>query len=78
MTLNAILKEMRSVPADKLDEVFQFVHALARSGKLSRSEQKEILSFAGSFQEMSAKDYEDFLRTTKKVRASTFNRKVKL
>ena len=78
MTLNAILKEMKDVPVNRLEELYQFVHSLNPKTKPSDSLRKKILSFGGAFDGMSSKDYADFLSHTKKTRAKLFDRKVDL
>ena len=74
-TYNSILKELKDVPADRLEEVHNFIHALSlhkRSGRL----RKKIMSFAGAFSEMSDKDYKDFLKKTRSVRNELFDRSI--
>ncbi len=76
-TLNDILKEMKDVPVNRLEELYQFVHSLTPSTKKTDAARKKILSFGGAFSDMSNKDYEDFLKTTKKTRTKLFDRNVK-
>jgi len=73
-TINTILKELKEVPINRLEELYQFVHALTPKGKHNAAVQKKILSFAGSFSDMSDTDYADFINQTKKARAETFTR----
>lgn len=74
-TLNTILKEIKDVPVERLEEVYQFVHSLNRKHSvLDTMRRKKILSFAGAFSDMSKDDYEDFLNQTKKTRDSIFDR----
>jgi hypothetical protein len=68
-TLNAILKEVKEVPANRLDELYEFVHSLTSMPKQTESLRKKILSFAGAFSDMSDEDYSEFLDQTKKTRA---------
>ena len=44
MTLNAILKEMKAVPANRLEDLYQFVHSLTSSTKQTEALRKKILS----------------------------------
>jgi hypothetical protein len=74
-TLNAILKEMKDVPVNRLEELYQFIHSMTPTIKHSESLRKKILSFGGAFSDMSDKDYSDFLNQTKKIRAHMFERK---
>ena len=77
-TLNTILKEIKDVPANRLEELYQFVHSLTSKTKQTGSLRKKILSFGGAFSDMSDKDYSDFLSQTKKTRAQLFDRNIGL
>ena len=78
MTFNSILKELKDIPSDRLEELYQYIHSLNPKKKGSEKLRKKILSFAGAFSEMSKKDYKDFLKQTKKTRSKFFNRNVDL
>lgn len=75
VTYNSILKELKDLPADRLEEVQKFIHSLNLS-KRSGSMRKKILSFAGAFSEMSDQDYQDFVNETRSVREDLFDRTV--
>ena len=80
-TLNTILKELKDVPANRLEELYQFVHSLTSANKkVSKDEKlrKKILSFGGAFSDMSSKDYSDFLNQTKRARTTLFDRNIEL
>ena len=64
-----ILKEMKDIPADRLEELYQFVHSLSPKTKQTEKERKKILSLGGAFSDMSDEDYYDFLNQTKNIRA---------
>lgn len=78
MTFKTILKEMRDIPAERLEELYQYVHSLNPKSKRTESSRKQILSFAGAFSDMSNKDYKDFLKQTKKTRSKLFDRHINL
>lgn len=78
LTLNTILKEMKDVPVSRLEELYQFVHALTPKPKQKESLRRKILSFGGAFSDMTNKDYADFLSQTKKTRAKIFDRNIDL
>ena len=78
LTLNAILKEMKDVPVNRLEELYQFVHSLTPTTKQTEALHKKILSFGGAFSDMSSKDYVDFLNQTKKSRTKLFDRNIDL
>ena len=77
-TLNTILKELKDVPVNRLEELYQFVHSLTPTTKQKESIRKKIISFGGAFSDMSNKDYSDFLNQTKKTRERLFERSIDL
>ncbi len=76
LTLNTILKEMKDVPVNRLEELYQFVHSLTPKTKRTDTLRKKILSYGGAFSDMSSKDYVDFLNQTKKTRTKLFDRNI--
>ncbi len=78
MTIEAILKEMKTIPADRLEEVYQFVHTLSPKHTTSANRRKKILSFSGAFSDMKKSDYTDFVKKIKKTRKELFSRPVNL
>jgi hypothetical protein len=58
-TINTIIKEMKDVPVNRLEELYQFIQAITPKTKHSDSLRKKNLSFGGAFSDMSRKDYED-------------------
>lgn len=78
LTLNNILKEMKNVPVNRLEELYQFVHSLTSTSKQTETLRKKILSFGGTFSEMSSEDYADYLNQTKKSREKLFDRNIGL
>ena len=76
-TINTILREMNELPADRLEEVYTFVHSLkANTDKEKKQRRKKILSFAGAFSDMSKTDYTDSKKHTKKTRTKLFDRNI--
>lgn len=74
--INSIIREINELPADRLDEVYEFVHALNK--KASTDSKNKILNYAGAFSDMSKEDYKDFAVQTKKMRKDFFNRANKI
>ncbi len=74
LTLNTIIKELKNVPINRLEELYQFVHLLTPATKQTEAAKKKILSYGGAFDDMSDKDYADFLKHTKKARTKLFDR----
>jgi hypothetical protein len=78
LTLNTILKELRNVPVDRLEDLYSIIHSLQANTKKSGKTSKKILSFAGSFADMSDKDYNDFINRTKDTRNNLFDRDINI
>ena len=78
LTINTILKELKDVPVNRLEELYQFVHSLTPKTRQTETLRKKIISFGGAFSDMSNKDYSDFLNQTKKTRRSLFDRDIDL
>ena len=78
LTINTILKELKDVPVNRLEELYQFVHSLTPKTKKTESLRKKIISFGGAFSDMSNKDYSEFLNQTKKARTNLFDRNFEL
>jgi hypothetical protein len=74
-TFNNILKEIKEIPSNRLDELYDFVHSLNPKVKKSDTMRKKILAFAGIFSDMSDNDYADFRHETKRARSNLFDRK---
>lgn len=78
LTINTILKEMKDVPVDRLEELYQFVHSLKTKSESTEYLRKKILSFGGAFGDMSNNDYADFLNYTKETRGNLFDRNISI
>jgi hypothetical protein len=78
LTLNNILKEIKDVPVNRLEEVYQLVHSLTPDIKKTATNNKKILSFGGAFSDMSARDYKEYLGHTKKTRTKLFDRNIEI
>ena len=74
LTLKNILKELKDVPVNRLEELYQFVHSLTSTTKQTENMRKKIILFGGAFSDMNNKDYADFLNQTKKTREKLFDR----
>jgi len=77
-TINTILKEIKDVPVDRLEELYQFIQSLTPKNKSTEQLRKKILSFGGAFGDMSSEDYKDFVSLTKDTRAKLFDRNIEL
>ncbi|HUB59526.1 MAG TPA: hypothetical protein VL978_02425 [Puia sp.] len=75
LTYNAIIKELKNIPVNRLEDLYKMVRSLNPNSRKSAQVKKKILSFSGAFADMSSKDYADFVNETKKTRAGLFDRK---
>ncbi len=78
LTINAILKELKDVPVNRLEELYQLVHSMTPKTKQTQTLRKKILSYGGAFSDMTSKDYADYLNQTKKARTKLFDRNIDL
>ncbi len=78
LTLNTILKEIKNVPVSRLDDLYSFINLLKINTKGSDKNRKKILSFAGSFSDMSQEDYDDFIKESVRTRNDLFDRNTNL
>ncbi len=78
LTLNTIIKELKNVPVDRLEDIYSFINSLRANIKKPNSNREKILSFARSFEDMSEKDYDDYINETQKTRKDLFDRDVNL
>jgi hypothetical protein len=51
-SLNTILKEIKEVPVDRPEELYQFVHSLTPNAKKTEKVRKKMLSFGGAFKDL--------------------------
>ena len=70
VTINTIIKEIRNIPGERLNEVYQFIHSLNIHYNINDVKRKKIISFAGLLSDMSDEDYTDFVDEIRKTRKS--------
>jgi hypothetical protein len=79
LTMNNILNEIKDVPVNRLEELYQMVRSLTSKAKSTDDNlRRKILSFGGAFSDMSGKDYADFVDQTKQIRKNNFERNIDL
>lgn len=76
--LNTILKEIKNVPTNRLEDLYQFMRSLIPKTKKNSALRDKILSFAGAFSDMKDEDYTGFINRTKKIRTELFDRDIHL
>jgi len=65
LTINAILKEIKDVPVNRLEEIYQFIHSMTPTIKRTEEVRNKILSYGGAFSDMTTKDFTDFVNQTR-------------
>ena len=75
---SSIIKEIKDVPENRLEELYELVHSMTPSSAKDETVRKKILSYAGVLNDMSKKDYKDYLDNTKKTRVKLFSRNIDL
>lgn len=78
ITLDSILRDLKSVPAERLEDVHSFIKSLSIDKGESNVNRTKILSFAGSFTDMDEQVYKDFVSETINTRRSLFDRDINL
>lgn len=79
VTMNNILKEIKDVPVNRYEELYQLVRSLTNKNKsVDEDLRKKILSFGGAFSDMSDKDYAEYVDRTKQTRKNNFDRNINL
>jgi len=68
VTINTILNEMKHIPNERLNEIYQFVHSLNINYHHNNSRRNKIMSFAGLLNDMTEEEYSDFIRTSRRIR----------
>jgi hypothetical protein len=71
-TLNAIIKEIKDVPVNQLEELYQLVRSLTKKIKKTERSRNKILSFGGAFKDMSDIDYADMVKEMNRTRGDLF------
>ena len=81
LTIENIIKEIKDVPKERLEEIYQFIHSLNQKPVDKKNNRDKIIAFGGAFKEMSEADYLDYLdylSNTKQARNTLFKRNIDL
>lgn len=68
VTLEFIWNEIKSVPASRLGDLWDYVQILTIRGRRSKQEIENIMVFSGAFSEMTESDFQEFMEITKDAR----------
>ncbi len=75
ITVNTIIKELKDVPVNRLEELYNFISSLTSSEKSTKNK-KKILSYSGALSTMTDEDFTQFIENTKSSRNQLFNREI--
>lgn len=60
-----VINEINLLPKEKLNEIYNFIHFFRLGLQKSKSENRSIMKFAGTWNKMSEKDFNDFSKEIK-------------
>lgn len=72
MLRDKLLEEISKIPDDRVPEVFNFLHHFRLGLSVKSSNPREILKFAGNWNDMSEKDFDDFPQDVTARRKNAF------
>lgn len=74
----SVLQKLSAIPVEYLLEVDKFLTTLQKETKQKDKKGIETLSFAGSWNDMSDEDFEEYKQVIKETRKNLFNREIEL
>jgi conjugal transfer/entry exclusion protein len=74
----SVLKNLSILPADYLQQVNNYLLSLSQNIEKKRENRKAVLALAGSWDDMSKEDFNDYLRIAKETGKKLFNREIEL
>jgi len=72
----SVLKKLSSIPVEYLNEVDKFLTSLTRDINHKENNRENILKFAGSWNDMSDNDFEDYMKSINDLKGNMFNRDI--
>ena len=67
-----IIREIRLIPENKLSQIFDFIHFF-RLGLETVNDSEDIMQFAGCWQDMTDKEFDDFSEEIRERRRCAFS-----
>jgi len=74
----SILLRLSSIPIDYLDQVDYYLQKFSQNLEQKKQNKVEIMSLAGSWDDMSEQDFDEFLEVAKDTGSELFSREVEL
>lgn len=72
---NKIIQEINLIPEYKLTELYDLIHSFRLTLKPSENQVKEIMKFAGCWQDLSEEEFTDFSQEIEQRRQNSSNRR---
>jgi len=74
----SVLRKLSNIPIEYLTEVDVFLTILNKEIDTKAKNKENILALAGSWNDMSDEDFEDYMKNVKQVKKEMFNREIDL
>lgn len=72
---NKVMEEIKLIPESKLPEIYSVIHFFRLGLEAGTREPKKIMRFAGSWQDMTEKEFNDFSEEIYQRRNKAFSRR---
>ena len=73
ITKDKLINEISLLPADKLGEIYDFIHYFRLGTEKNRQNEPDLLSFSGSWQGMNDEDFDSYLADISERRRQAFS-----
>jgi len=73
MELSEVMEEIRLVPKDRLPAIYDFIHFFRLGLESAGDDTKDIMRFAGCWQDMTDEEFEDFSQEIAERRRQAFS-----
>lgn len=70
-----IMAEIRLVPEEKLTELYEFIHFFRLGLETAKDDSEDIMQYAGSWQDMTSEEFEQFSDEILKRRRHSISRR---
>ncbi|OQX99436.1 MAG: hypothetical protein B6I24_02630 [Bacteroidetes bacterium 4572_128] len=78
VTYQTIINEINQIPVFYLQEAFQILHSFNEKIADKKANRNQILSLAGTWNDMSDKDFQDMINEIKSNRNEIFSKNIEL
>lgn len=71
-----VMEEIKLIPENKLPEIYSVIHFFRLGLEITAKKPKNIMRFAGSWQDMNEKDFNEFSDEISQRRNQAFSRRI--